>query len=74
MKIVDANVLPYAVNEADPRHVQARDWLDGSLSGHEVVGFSWVVLLAFVRLSSKVGLFPRPLAVDAAVRRVRAPW
>jgi toxin-antitoxin system PIN domain toxin len=30
------------------------------------------VLLAFVRLSSKVGLFPRPLTVEGALARVRA--
>jgi toxin-antitoxin system PIN domain toxin len=35
------------------------------------VGFAWTVLLAFVRLSTKVGLFPRPLPVDGALARVR---
>lgn len=30
------------------------------------------MLLAFVRLSTKVGLFPRTLPVDAALGRVRA--
>ena len=71
MKLVDANVLLYAVNEAEPRHAEARTWLDTSLSDAEAVGFAWVVLLAFVRLSTKVGLFPRPLSVDAATGIVR---
>lgn len=72
MNVVDANVLLYALNEADPKHHQSRQWLDGALTGHEPVGFAWVVLLAFVRLSSKVGLFPRPLTVEGALARVRA--
>lgn len=72
MRIVDANVLLYAVNEDEPRHDQARQWLDDALSGDEVVGFAWVVLLAFVRLVTKPGLFPSPLPVDAALARVRA--
>lgn len=72
MNVVDANVLLYAVNEADPKHEQSREWVDGALVGREPVGFSWTVLLAFVRLSTKVGLFPRPLPVDAALARVRA--
>jgi uncharacterized protein len=70
--IVDANVLLYAVNEAEPRHEQARGWLDASLSGSETVGFAWMVLLAFLRLSTKVGLFPRPLSVDRAITTLQA--
>lgn len=71
MKLVDANVLLYAVNRDAPHHETARSWLDGALSGGATVAFSWVVLLAFVRLSTKVGLFPAPLSVDGALDRVR---
>lgn len=72
MKVVDANVLIYAVNEADPKHEDARAWLDASLGGHEAIGFAWTVLLAFLRLSTKVGLFPSPLSVEDALERLRA--
>ena len=71
MKLVDANVLLYAVNASEPRHDEARDWLDGALAGRETVGFAWAVLLAFVRLSTKVGLFPSPLPTSDALRQVR---
>jgi toxin-antitoxin system PIN domain toxin len=69
---VDTNVLLYAVNSAVDRHRDARSWLDGTLSGGGTVGFSWIVLLAFLRLSTKAGLFPHPLPVDGAMDRVRA--
>jgi len=72
VNLVDANVLLYAVNEADPKHEASRQWLDAALGGREPVGFAWIVLLAFLRLSTKVGLFPRPLPVDAALAQVRA--
>lgn len=72
MKLVDANLLLYAVNEAAAEHERARSWLDGALSGTETVGFSWVVLLAFLRLSTKVGLFPRPLPTTDVLGIVRA--
>lgn len=72
MNVVDANVLLYAVNSDAERHDEARSWLDRSLSGRATVGFSWIVLLAFLRLSTKVGLFPSPLPVDGALARVRA--
>lgn len=72
MRAVDANVLLYAVNAGAERHDEARTWLDGALGGRETVGFSWIVLLAFLRLSTKAGLFPSPLPVDGALRRVEA--
>lgn len=64
MKIVDANVLLYAVNEDAPQHGVALGWLDRALSGTDTVGFAWVVLLAFVRLTTHRGLWQRPLTVD----------
>lgn len=70
MNVVDANVLLYAVNSAAARHQEARSWLDGELTGGSTVGFTWGSLLAFLRLSTKTGLFPRPLPVDAALDRV----
>ncbi|HUN79276.1 MAG TPA: type II toxin-antitoxin system VapC family toxin [Solirubrobacteraceae bacterium] len=66
MQIVDANVLLYAVNERSVHHRPARAWLDRSLSGGETVGFAWVALLAFLRLSTHAAVFPRPLEPSAA--------
>lgn len=72
MKLVDANVLLYAVNHDAEKHASARGWLDGALSGGTTVAFSWIALLAFLRLSTKIGLFPRPLSVDEAEQTVAA--
>lgn len=72
MDLVDANVLLYAVNRDVRHHERSRRWLDGALSGGEAVAFSWLALLAFVRLSTKVGLFPKPLAAAEAMDRVEA--
>jgi uncharacterized protein len=72
VKIVDANVLLYAVNSDALHHERSRSWLDGALSGAETVGVAWVAVLAFVRLSTKVGLFPSPLSLDEAMNRVDA--
>lgn len=71
MNLVDANVLLYAVNSAAEHHTEAREWLDGALSGAETVGFSWISSLAFLRLSTKIGLFPSPLSADGALSQVR---
>jgi len=70
VKLVDANVLLYAINEDAPHHRAARIWLDTALTGTEATGFAWVVLLAFLRLSTRPGLFPHPLTAAEAVRVV----
>lgn len=72
MKLVDANVLLYAVNVDAPHHDRCRRWLDDALSGTETVAFAWIALLAFVRLSTKPELFPSPLSSDEAFDRVDA--
>ena len=69
MKLVDANVLLYAVNEDAPRHRESRRWLDGALSGGATVAFAWIALLAFLRLSTKRSLFANPLSPTEAIGR-----
>jgi toxin-antitoxin system PIN domain toxin len=71
VRLVDANVLIYAVNESSTHHEAARTWLDGALGGEETVGFAWSVLLAFVRLTTHPAVFAEPLDVDAATAIVR---
>ena len=66
MRLVDANVLLYAVNEDAPQHTVAHSWLEGALTDREAVGFAWVALLAFLRLTTRAGLFPQPLTLDQA--------
>jgi toxin-antitoxin system PIN domain toxin len=72
MILVDANLLLYAVNSAATRHDAARRWLDAKLSGTEEVSFVWPVILAFLRISTHPGLFPRPLSVRSATAKMEA--
>jgi uncharacterized protein len=71
VNLVDANVLLYAVNEDSQHHRAARRWLDEALGGAATVAWSWPVLLAFVRIATRPGIFPRPLPVSAALDVVR---
>ncbi|MBZ5634116.1 MAG: type II toxin-antitoxin system VapC family toxin [Acidobacteriia bacterium] len=70
MILVDANLLIYAVNQDAPLNRKAKPWLESVLSGKESVGFSWSVLLAFLRLTTRPGLFRRPLPADTAFELV----
>lgn len=59
------------MNEDSPQHLSAVQWLDRALAGQQVVGFAWIVLLAFLRLATNQRLFPAPLSLDDAVDVVR---
>lgn len=72
MKLVDANVLIYAVNSDAPHHDRSRRWLESALSGTEPVGLTWGVLLAFLRVTTRRGILERPLAVEDALAYVDA--
>lgn len=71
MQIVDANVLLYAVNSESDHHQIAREWLEDALAGPVTVGFSWGVLLAFLRISTHRTIFERPLSADEAIETCR---
>jgi toxin-antitoxin system PIN domain toxin len=68
MILLDANLLVYAVNADAPLNAKAKSWLESTLSGQETIGFPWNVLLAFLRLTTRPGLFRHPLTIDAAFR------
>ena len=73
MIVIDANLLIYAVNEDAPGHRKAKAWIESAFSGSETVGLSWNVLLAFLRLTTRSGLFREPLSANAAFD-VIAAW
>jgi len=70
VKIVDLNVLLYAVNSDAAQHERAREWWEKAVNDEETVGLAWVVLLGFLRVSSNPRVLPRPLAPEAACAKV----
>lgn len=70
MNIVDLNVLLYAVNRSSPHHAVARSWWENAHRSDEPIGLAWIVLSGFVRLSTRSGVFPKPLTVEEACGRV----
>lgn len=66
MILVDVNILIYSVNQDAPLHSRAKPWLEKAISGTETIGIPWNVLLAFLRLTTRPGLFRNPLRIDSA--------
>ena len=66
MKVLDLNILLYAINRDSPRHADAKAWLESAISGEETIGIPWVVILGFLRLTTSRQVFQRPLSTDEA--------
>jgi toxin-antitoxin system PIN domain toxin len=61
MIIIDANLLIYAYNAADPHHDPSRRWFESALQSTEPVGLAWLVVLAFLRIVTSPRSMPLPL-------------
>lgn len=69
---VDANVLVYASNEADPVHASARALIERLAAGPELVYLFWPTLMGYMRIVTHPAILPRPLAPRAAIGNVTA--
>jgi toxin-antitoxin system PIN domain toxin len=65
--LIDANLLIYAIDADSPQHARARPWLERVLSGTAPVGLPWIVILAFLRITTREGIMRRPLSPGAAL-------
>jgi uncharacterized protein len=70
MILVDANLLIYAIDGDSPHHRAARQWLETTLSGETRVGLAWIVLLAFLRITTRPAIVRRPLSHEEALAYV----
>jgi len=67
MKIVDINLLIYAINRDTPNHSKAKKWLEDSLSSDEPFGFAWIVIIGFLRIVTNGRIMPTPLIPEVAI-------
>jgi hypothetical protein len=66
VRIDDTSLLLPAVNPSLPPHEAPRTALEAAINDERPLGLTWVVVNAFLRLTTKPGLFERPLTIDAA--------
>jgi toxin-antitoxin system PIN domain toxin len=65
--LVDANLLVYATDADSPHHARARAWLEALISGATPVGLAWLVILAFLRVTTRPGVLRRPYTPEQAL-------
>lgn len=70
MIVPDTNLLVYAVHGDNPEHALAKQWLDDLLTGDELVGLPWVVVLGFVRFTTNRRVMPSPWPIEDALALV----
>jgi toxin-antitoxin system PIN domain toxin len=72
VKLPDINLLIYSADGSSPHYEGARSWLEGALSGTEEVGFAWLALLGFTRISTNPAAFDNPLSLARAFEFVES--
>lgn len=72
MILVDTNLLVYAVNSDAPLHAPARDWLEETLSTDLVIGIPWLVMVAFLRLTTNPRVMQMPMSAEQALGYVNS--
>lgn len=67
---LDANLLLYAANIRDERCERAQQVLSDLAAGPEVVYLFWPVVMAFMRIATRDGVFARPLPPTEALKMI----
>lgn len=66
MILVDTNLLVYATDADSPHHARARAWLEERLSSATPVGLAWLVILAYLRVTTRPGIMRQPQSPEQA--------
>ena len=66
MKLIDTNILIYAIDSTTTRHESAKRWLEATLSGAETTSFAWLALIAFIRITTSPRIMESPLSSEGA--------
>lgn len=67
---LDANILVYASNDADPLHEVAAALVARLVAGPQILYLFWPTLLGYVRLVTHPAILPRPLPAEQALHNV----
>lgn len=67
MILVDANLLIYAIDSDANHHRRALRWFEQSVGSGVELGFAWIVLLAFLRITTHPNIMREPLDAEAAI-------
>ena len=70
MKIIDINILIYAINRDAPSHQSIKEWFENAVKEDEIIGLPWIVILGFIRIVTNNRVMPSPLSSDSAIKLI----
>ena len=70
MILVDANLLIYPIDSDSPHHSEAKRIVERLFSGTVRVGLPWIVVLAFLRVTTNSRAVQRPIRAEQAIEFV----
>ena len=70
MKVVDVNILIYAINHGADQHEAARQWWEAAIDGDESIGLSWATVVGFLRMTTNPRILATPLSGTTAMELV----
>ena len=71
MKLLDVNLLIYAVDEQARDHEATLRWFEEVLSGTETVAFAWFALLGFLRITTRSQGARDPWPIESALDEIQ---
>lgn len=69
---IDANLLLYASDEANPLHDRAVELIDEMALGPEIVYVFWPTIMAYLRIATHPAVFDTPLSQAEATANIEA--
>lgn len=60
-------MLIYAANAKAAQHRSAKEWLVAAYASPAGIGFTWLALIGFLRLTTRQGILAHPLRIDDAL-------
>jgi uncharacterized protein len=72
MILIDTNLLIYAFDQDAHQHKRARAWLENIFSTNTIVGLPWIVIVAFIRVTTNKRAMVKALSTDQALGYVNS--
>jgi toxin-antitoxin system PIN domain toxin len=72
MIVVDANLLLYAYDSSSQHHTSARRWLEGGFRDRQAIRLPWLVITAFLRITTNFRAMQNPFTEQEACTAVSA--
>ena len=67
MILIDANLLIYSIDSSSPHHSGAKGIIERLFSSTERIGLPWIVILAFLRVTTNPRAVLRPISAEQAI-------